>query len=545
MSTLAGFAGLHGSIDSVKAGARFNLPTGVAVDSLGNVFVADSGNHTIRRVTPAGVVSTFAGLAGSAGSADGTASAARFDTPLGVAVDSANNLFVSDSNNHTIRRITPAGVVSTFAGSPTGLGSVDGTGAAAQFGRTAGVSTDSAGNVYVTEFESYVIRKITPAAEVSTLAGSAGLNGATDATGAAARFYRPFGVTVDAAGNAYIADTGNSLIRKMSPAGAVTTLAGSVAIGGSVDGTGAAARFLNASGVATDSAGNAFVADRLDHTIRRITTAGVVTTFAGAPGSSGAVDDTGNAALFSSPVGVATDGADNIYVADRANHAIRKISPAGVVTTLAGSMGAPGSADGAAAVARFQFPEGVAVDSVGNVYVADTGNHTIRKIDLAGMVTTLAGLAGDAAFADGITTAARFSAPVGIAVDAAGNIVVTDASNTIRKVTTAGVVSTIAGLAQNPGSADGTGTTARFNAPTSIGTDGAGNVYVADRNNGTIRKVTPAGAVATIVGVAGQSGFTAGALPGVLTTPVAGVTVRGTTMIITMPAGVAVVQGLQ
>ncbi len=545
VSRLAGFPGLSGSVDGFDEAARFNLPTGLTTDGAGNVFVADRGNHVIRRIAPDGSVTTLAGSAGSSGSGDGDGAAARFNGPHGVVADGAGNLFVSDTGNHTVRKIVIAtGTVSTFAGSASEGAFLDGVGPAARFNSPAGLGIDGTGNVYVTDFDSHVVRKITPGADVTTLAGSAGLNGTADASGSAARFYRPFGVAIDALGNAYVADTGNSLVRKVViSTSAVSTLAGSVAIGGNADGAGELARFLSASGVTTDSLGNVYVADRLDHTIRKVTAAGVVTTFAGSPGTSGSDDGTGTAALFSSPVGLAADSLDNIYVADRANHVIRRISPAGVVTTIAGSAGQSGSTDASGSAARFQLPEGVAVDAAGNVYVADTGNHIIRRIDTAGTVSTLAGLAGDASFANGTGSAARFSAPLGITVNSLGDVFVSDTSDTVRSITAAGVVSTFAGAPQSPGSVDGAASTARFNRPVSIATDSADNLYVVDQNNHTVRRITPAGVVATIVGVAGQSGFAAGALPATLRAPV-GVTMRGTTMMITMPNGVAIVQGL-
>ncbi|MCX6996217.1 MAG: hypothetical protein NTV49_03825 [Kiritimatiellaeota bacterium] len=215
---------------------------------------------------------------------------------------------------------------------------------------------------------------------------------------------------------------------------------------GNVDGTGSAARFNNPNGAAVDSAGNVYVADYNNHTIRKVTAAGVVTTLAGSAGSSGSADGTGNAARFCGPIGVAVDSAGNVFVADSFNHTIRRVTPAGVVTTLAGSAGTPGSADGTGSVARFYNPTDVAVDSAGNVFVTDNNNHTIRKVTVAGVVTTLAGSAGTSGSADGAGNAARFNHPVGVAVDGAGNVFVTDNNNhTIRKLTAAGVVTTLAG----------------------------------------------------------------------------------------------------
>ena len=544
VSTLAGLAGSTGSADGTGSVARFNSPSGVATDSAGNVYVADSWNRTIRKITPAGAVSTLAGLAGSSGSADGTGSAARFSYPYGIATDSVGNVYVADTN-HTIRMITPAGVVSTLAGLAGSSGSVDGTGAAARFNFPSGVATDSASNVYVTDTNNDTVRKITPAGVVSTFSGLAASNGSTDGTLAAARFNLPRGICADSAGNFYVADSYNQTIRKITAAGAVSTLVGSVALAGTLDGSGAAARFNAPLGVATDSAKNVYVADTFNHTIRKITADGVVSTLAGLAGTSGSLNGTATAARFSAPYGVATDSAGNVYVADTNNNTIRKITPGGTVSTLAGTAGTFGSLDGTGAAARFDIPYSVAADSLGNVYVAERGSSTIRKITPAGVVTTLAGLSGPpGGNIDGTGSSARFSSPNGVATDSAGNVYVADTDNqTIRKITPAGAVSTLAGMGGTPGSANGTGTAARFNYPTGVATDSAGNVYVADNGNHTVRKVTPAGVVSTLVGVAGKADFAAGALPGTLVLPHA-LAVSGNTLYITTNNGVAVVKNL-
>ena len=243
-------------------------------------------------------------------------------------------------------------------------------------------------------------------------------------------------------------------------------------------------------------------------------------------GGYGNADGTGSAARFIEPYGVAVDSAGNVFVTDSANFTIRKVTPAGVVTTLAGSAGSSGSADGTGSAARFggipgygEGPNGVAVDNAGNVFVADGGNNTIRKVTPAGVVTTLAGLAGSSGSADATGSAARFNAPSGVAVDSAGNVFVADAGNgTIQEVTPAGVVTTLAGRAGYAGTDDGTGSAARFGwyhntvhgyyiaGPTGVAVDGAGNVFVVDTDNCTIRKVTPAGVVTTLTGSARNQG---------------------------------------
>ena len=266
--------------------------------------------------------------------------------------------------------LTLSGVVTTLAGSTQGY--ADDTGAAAQFSGSTGVAVDAAGNVYVADNYNHRIRKVSPTGVVTTLAGST--QGYADGTGAAAQCNNPSGVAVDVAGNVYVADWGNNRIRKVSPAGVVTTLAGSTQ--GYADGTGAAAKFDGPVGVAVDAAGNVYAADSSNRRICKVSPAGVVTTLAGS--TKGYADGTGAAAKFDDPAGVAVDASGNVYVADWGNNRIRKVSPAGVVTTLAGST--KGYADGTGAAAQFSLPSCVAIDGAGTIYVGDHGNHRIRKI---------------------------------------------------------------------------------------------------------------------------------------------------------------------
>jgi sugar lactone lactonase YvrE len=317
------------------------------------------------------VTSTFAGS--TEGFADGTGTAAQFKKPKDLVLDAAGNLFVTDADNFLIRKITPAGVVSTFAGSTQG--SADGTGSAAQFSYTAGIAIDGSGNLYVADENNQRIRKITSAGAVTTLAGSS-TGGSADGTGAAAQFNYPTGVAVDGSGNVYVADKDNHRIRKITPNGVVTTFAGSGE--GSTDGTGTAASFKKPKDLVLDAAGNLFVTDADNFLIRKITPAGVVTTFAGS--TEGAVDGTGSAAKFSYAAGIAIDASGNLYLADENNQKVRKITSTGIVTTLMGTTN--GFVDGDAATARFSYPTGVAVDASGNIYVADKDNHRIRKITI-------------------------------------------------------------------------------------------------------------------------------------------------------------------
>jgi hypothetical protein len=513
---LAGVLGGPGAQDGEGAAAQFYFPSGVASYGAGNLFVADSANNTIRKIAVATrATTTLAGSAGVSGSADGTGAAAQFYAPRGLASDGAGNLFVVDSANNTIRKVVIAtGVVTTFAGSAVAAGSDDGTGVAARFAYPQGVASDGAGNLFVTDAANYTIRKIVIATgKVTTLAGTAGAAGSDDGTGATARFNFPQGVTSDGAGNLYVTDSGNNTIRRIVIAtGKVTTLAGSAPAAGSDDGTGAKARFTAPQGITNDGAGNLFVADSVNNTIRKVVIAtGAVTTLTGSAGLTGGSDGTGAKALFNGPGDVASDGAGSLIVADTNNHAIRAVVIAsGAVTTLAGSASSAGRDNGPATTARFQAPIGVASDGAGNLLVADSGNHAIRKIVLATQtVSTLAGFAGKAGSDDGTGAAALFDDPQGVASDGADNLFVADSDNhTIRRVVVAtGVVTTLAGDPTTPGSDDGAGPAARFNTPLAVVCDGAGNLFVADSGNHTIRKIVIAGGtVTTLAGSAGIAG---------------------------------------
>jgi len=325
VETLSGQPNVRGNADGFGALALFSFPMGIAVDRAGNKYIADTGNHTIRKVSPTGLVSTLAGLAGVAGRVDGVGQEARFDMPVGITVDSAGVVYVVDQFDSTIRRITPDGAVTTLQ-----VGLAD-------------------------------------PANTTEVAPNPGLN-------------HPSGIAADCFGNLYIADTGNNTIRKMAPDGSLSTLAGANGAPGAADGQGAAARFNAPFGIAVDLDGNVYVADQVNSTIRKVTADGMVTTIAGIAGDPGSTNGIGPAAQLSNPAGLAVDAAGNLYVADRGNSTIRKIDPAGNVSTLAGVAGIEGSSDGGFSDALFSFPVGVAVDFSGVVYVADSNANTVRMI---------------------------------------------------------------------------------------------------------------------------------------------------------------------
>jgi sugar lactone lactonase YvrE len=325
INTLAGQT-TPGSANGVGYNAKFSNPRGMAVDASGNVYVADTQNGTIRKITPSGSVSTFSGVAGVIGSQNGVGTNAQFYAPQGLAADNSGNIYVADSANAIIRKINPAGAVSTLAGVATNFNSLDGAGVNARFYQPEALTVDGAGNVYVADTWNHTIRKVTSGGSVSTLAGLAGYYGCADGTNNKARFNRPGGIAVDGAANLYVADSLNHTVRKITPAGLVSTIAGQHGVWGRVDGTNTTARFFEPRGIVVGPSGDLFVMDSGNQTLRKISPSGtnwIVTTIAGLSGNAGDIDGTGNAAQFYFPSGLAKDSSGQLYVADSANNSIR------------------------------------------------------------------------------------------------------------------------------------------------------------------------------------------------------------------------------
>ncbi len=633
VSTIAG-SSESDFVDGASATARFSAPFGVAIDALSNIIVADENNHRIRSISTNGIVTTIAGS--ETGFVDGVGSTARFASPTGVAIDASGNIIVADRNNHSIRRITPGGTVSTIAGDGT-LGFIDGASATARFYNPFGVAIDALGNIIVADRSNNRIRKITPDETVSTIAG--GQSDFADGASAAARFSSPVGVAVDASGNIVVADRSNERIRKINinnfalvgnpicddigiynlelivsdgelqdlqsfnivvadngDCDAIPTnlalstttiseniLAGSVIATISADDNNPASLSFSIVGGADSAsfsisssnsnqlvinhnpnfeAQNSYeiiiaVSDVIHRTTKTFniivdnapafTSAPITRTLANSlyrynlsasdsdssnlvfsadpdtelpswltivdtfvttlAGSSFGDDDGPSAtAQFNRPTDVAIDASGNIIIADRNNHRIRSIASDGTVTTIAGD-GIAGFTNGASATAQFNNPTGITIDTSGNIIIADRDNHSIRSIDSDGMVSTVA---GDGTFGstNGASATAQFNTPTGVAIDASGNIVVADRTNNrIRSISPNGMVSTIAGnglLAHN----DGIGTAASFRSPTGIAINASGNIIVADRGNHRIRRIVHR-TVSTIAG--GNIGLVDGA----------------------------------
>ncbi|WP_081670981.1 T9SS type A sorting domain-containing protein [Sporocytophaga myxococcoides] len=480
VSTLAGKSN---DADGPADQANFASPNGVVVDAQGNLFVADIANHKIRKITPQGIVSTLAG-SGFSGYLDGTGSEAMFNTPWGLALDKDGNIFVAEFGGRKVRKVTPEGIVTTVAKSPpVGVQT---------FYQSTALVVDNTGNIYVADYS--WVTKITPDGVVSKLAGSG--SGFKDGPGATAKFKEITGITIGADNNLYVVDNGNNRIRKITAQGEVSTYAGSTA--GIENGNISVATFSRPYGITIDKEGNMFVSEETSFSIRKISTTGEVSTHAG-NGGFGSQDGPAASASFYYPHGIAADSSGNVYVADLSNKKIRKISSEGIVSTVAGVGQANNNAvvDGQGLMARFTMPAGVVTDAMGNVYVAETGR--VRKITPAGKVTTLAG-SGNMGHSDGIGTNATLGRLTGIALDATGNVFVSDIQyHFIRKITPEGVVSTFAG--NYSGYTDGNGIDARFDNPSALAFDAAGNLFVTDQRNYCIRKITPNGDASTFAGI--------------------------------------------
>jgi gliding motility-associated-like protein len=607
VSTYAGIVQTIGNANGTALLSTFGQPAAVAVDATGNVYVSDSYYNQIRKISTAGDVTLLAGST-SAGVIDGTGAAAQFRGPNGLKVDPQGNVFVADEINNTIRKITPAGVVTTVAGRPGVAGNANGPANQATFNAPKDLALDAAGNIYVTDYFNHQIRKIATDGTVSTFAGST-TSGVVDGTGTAARLVYPYGITIDAAGNLYVGEL-TAGIRKITPAGVVTTLTnfespyqitidggGSIYSAynqfirkvtqtgyvlnkplppglsfdtntGKISGTPTTATpetlyyvtAINASGSSTtpvsltindvatppvvqppvisyqtpqvytagtpitplsptksggdipaniygqssifvantsingaafSAGGDLYVVDRTTSSVIKIAPNGAKTTFAsGLPVS----------------LALAFDAAGNLFVTDRTGNNIKKITPAGAISTFAGG-GAPGYTNGTSSVARFDQPAGLAVDATGNVYVADQNNHVIRKITPAGLVTTFAG-SGLQGNANGPATTASFNGPFSLAIGPNGNLYVGDIfDHRIRMITPAGVVSTYAGTG-TVGTADGPALSATFVSPQYLTFDAIGNLYVSDASTGNLlRKITPGGTVSTMATVTTPAGL--------------------------------------
>lgn len=525
VTTVAG-SGEEGRVDGRAVDAAFNSPRGIAVDAAGVIYIADRGNHTIRRLSADGAVTTLAGT-GEPGFADGPGATAQFYYPGGVALGADGTIYVADEQNLRIRRLAPDGAVSTFAGSGENA-SRDGSAAAASFSLPTGLATGSDGTLYVVE-QSQHVRAVRPDGTVTTIAGS-GIPGYADGPAATAQFAGLTGIAVAPDGTLYLSDQGNHRIRAVAADGSVRTVAGSgdAPAPRPLDGPAATARFLAPVALAVDAGGAVYIADA-DH-LRVLSGDGVVRTIAGpftaasgvavgaggtiyvsdagrqqiytvgadgeialyaGSGEAGFADGPAATAQFNRPAGLAAGPDGTLYVADTGNNRVRAIAPDGTVRTVAGT-GERGRIDGPAAIATLSKPSAVALAPDGSLYVADSGNDQIRRVDPDGDVTSVLNGEGD--------EESPVNDPAGVAVGADGTLYISDTSGC--RIGTAGDDGSFVVLAGSgaKGFADGSGSRARFFFPAGLAVAPDGTLYVADPNNGRLRAVSADGDVSTLAG---------------------------------------------
>ncbi len=491
----------------------FDRTEGIAPDGAGGFYFSSSSpENRVYRVAADGVLSLIAGTGTSGFSGDGgLAVSARLSYPGNLVVDGGGNLYIADWGNDRIRKVNTEGIISTIAGNGTeGFDGDGGPATSASLNGPRGVAVDPAGNVYIADRGNSRIRKVDTVGLISTIAGNGTSGFSGDGGLATAASFDAWSLAVDVSGNLYITDARNHRVRKVNTAGIISTVAGD---GGDIfggDGGPATATSVVPLDIFVDPGGNLYLADA-SYRVRKVNGDGIITTIA-CNGTSGFTGDGGPATAAScAPYRVARDSAGNLYVADGSSRRIRKVSAAGIITTVAGRGTGQSSGDGGpATLAELIQPLGVAVDPAGNVYIADEGSNRIRKVNTAGIISTIAGNGKEGFNGDGgPATSASLNDPRGVAVDAAGNVYISDrGNNRIRKVDTAGIISTIAGNDKEGFSGDGgLAISASLSAPREVAVDAAGNVYISDAGNFRIRKVNPAGVISTVAG-RGTPGFT-------------------------------------
>ncbi|HYW43818.1 MAG TPA: hypothetical protein VE959_13230 [Bryobacteraceae bacterium] len=502
ITTFAGNGLVGSSVDGIPAAtASLNDVEGIAVDGVGNLYLAEFASQRIRKVNSNGIITTVAGNGKEAYTGDnGPATSASLDSPGGVAVDSANNIYISDTNNYVIRKVNSNGIITTIAGNAEqGFSGDNGPALNASFRAIFGLAVDSSGNLYVADRDNFRVRRIDASGAVTTLAGNGAFRFFSDGTPARNAFLsQPVGINPGVAGNLLVADQTNNRVRTIAPNLNISLFAGNGGKEYSGDsGLATAAGLFHPTSVVTDRSGNTYISDTYNNCIRKVT-AGIITTAAGncALLAGGYAGDTGPAtqALLSFPQGVAVDNSGNLYIADYNNNKVRRVVN-GIITTFAGDGRAGYAGDnGPAAKASLYGPAGLAFDSTDNLYVADSQNRRIRVITPdGGNITTFAGGGTRTGVsADSFpATQAVLGTPVGVTVDALGNVYLSDAgSNRVRKVSTSGIISTVAGNGTAGFTGDGgPSTQASLDYPYGLTVDSAGNLYIGDGLNNRIREV--------------------------------------------------------
>ncbi len=609
LSIIAGTGTQGTTVPGPATSSMLGGPNGVAVDSSGNLYIADYFNHVVQKVTPTGLLSIVVGNGTQGAPTPGSATSSMLSNAQSVAVDAAGNLYIADSDNAVVEKVTPSGILSIVAGTGVPGAPTSGDATHSMLRYPADVAVDSSGNLYIADYSNYVIEKVTPAGNLSIVAGTGNYGTPSPGSATSSRLNGPSGVAVDATGNLYIADSGNALVDKVDPSGALSIVAGNGTSGAPTPGVGIGSMLGYPEGLAVDPSGNLYIADFFNHVIEKLSPAGMLSIVAGT-GTSGppTPGPIGNS-MLSGPNGLAVDATGNLYIADYDNAVVEKITPAVSISNLPHSGAVGGSftptiattGDGATSVvsstngvctvsgstvtyvsvgtctliarvgvgtnytnaegsnqsftisrgmppmllsvvagtgtagtpapgpatsSRLSNPRGVAVDSSGNLYLADTGYSVIEKVSPSGVLSIVAGTGTPGAPTPGLATSSKLNVPNGVAVDPSGNLYIADSGNSlVEKVTQAGVLSIVAGTGTSGIPTPGAATSSRLNSPSGLAFDASGNLYIADSDNHVIEKVTPGGVLSIVAGT------------GAYGTPIPGVATSST---LCFPNGIAV-----
>jgi sugar lactone lactonase YvrE len=508
ISTVAGNGSVLPSSNVPASFTPIRSPEGLVVDSSGNIFVADPGHFTVTEVSPAGSLITVAGNATWPGSyaGDGTAATASSLYPEGVAKDAAGNMYIADTGLQRIFKVDGGGLISTIAGNGTaGYGGDGAAAGGALVNGPNGLAIDSSGQLYLSDSGNDRLRRIDSTGVIQSIAGDGTTSFGGDGSSAvSAALSNPYGVAADGTGNYYIADLGNNRVRKVDSFGTISTIAGTVAAGFSGDGGPGILASLNApQSVAADGSGNVFIADFANNRVRKVDPSGTITTVAGGwPGSGVTVPGLGSA--LGGPTHMARDAQGNLYIASQFFNDVLKLDLTGNLSVVAGNgVAGYGGDGGPATAASLNAPYGVTVDSAGDLFIADLQNQRVRKVDATGVISTVAGT-GVAGFGGdgGLATAANLNYPQDVAFDTAGNLYINDAFNgRIRKIDPSGIITTVAGNGQHYFSGDGgPATAASFDFAYAIALDSLGRLYIAEPNSSRVRMVDSTGTITTVVG---------------------------------------------
>lgn len=500
--------------------AQLQFPSGIAIDLAGDVYVADTAANVVRVISPAGMISTYAGQGTAGYTGDGGAAAqAQLNAPMGLALDAAGGLYIADSGNNAIRKVSKSGAISTVAGNGSqGYSGDGGAATAAALTQPEGVAIDPSGLLYIADTFNNRVRAVALSGLIQTVAGTgissfSGENGAP----AAAALFLPTDVATDSGGNLYIADFGNSRIRKVAQGKIQTVIGGNGTLTIFNEALATTILLNGPTGIAVDGSGDIYIAEGSvgdgtglavgDYRVWKINIGGVVSTVAGNglesySGDGGAA----TAAQLDNPAALSFDTEGNLYIADTGNHRVRKITPSGVISTAAGTGQAGFAGDGGAATqAQLSSPAGLAFDADGNVYIADAGNNRIRKLLPNGTLISIAGNGNASFYGDGgPADSASLHDPHGVYSAGGGHIYIADTGNQrIRELLPDGTIVTVAGNGgQGPGGDGGPAVAAQLNLPTAVTGDAAGNIYIADQGNNRVRVIAPNGTISTLAGSA-------------------------------------------